>query len=717
MAGNKAWQKAKQALGCLQIQTLDDTDDDDNETVVTYDDNPQVGGSTRVLDEGASSSKAPVPVPLSPSRVLDEGASSSKAAPVPVPRVLDEGASSSSKAPVPVRSRSRALDEGASSSKAVVPHPSSPTSPSTPRRSGLFRFITSSSSNYASSSSKPKICEICSSAMIPGQGATFNAECSHTFHFSCITSNLKYGNRICPVCRATWKEIPFQIQTPGPRENRRENFVPWNRNEPWAVSLQHQPTPQPTRFIEPEIYDDDEAIQQQVTGAEQTADPTLKITTYPEVSAISKSSTFDDFTILVRLKAGTPYPRVPVDVVVVVDVSGSMTGDKLSVLKRDVKILIRHLTPRDRLSIIAFSSTARHLFPLRLMNDAMKTQAIQAVDSVSTYGGTNIGEGLRKGVKVMLDRKFKNPVGSIVVFTDGRETYTDTGTQGFESLIPSSVPVHTFLIGEYLETSPMHLISENSGGRLTYVPGLGNWNLDSIGQCIGGQLRMFTQQLTVYVESSLQLRSVEAGKYRVRMEDDETKGVIHARFMYTEEERDFLVTMNIPVCSDDEMLVLKVSCNYMLLTGQDLITLDEVKVNIDRPETIRSGPLPVAVEVDRQRNRVRAAAAMSEAESAAEHGELARAVEILKNCHDTISASASVEVGDDVSVGLKSELGKMLERMMSRQVYQASTRAYILSGLSPYTWRWATTRREASTSTDVSQADQTAVILGNVLPR
>ncbi|KAK9664039.1 hypothetical protein RND81_14G015500 [Saponaria officinalis] len=709
MAGNKAWQKAKQALSCLQIQTLDDTDDDDNETVVSYN---RAGGSTRFLDEGASSPKAPVPVPRSPSRVLDEGASSSKA-PVRSPprsrsRVLDEGASSS-KAVVP-RSRFRPLDEGASSSNAAVPRPSSPTSPPTPRRGGLRRFITSSSSNYASSSSKPKTCEICTSAMIPGQGATFNAECSHTFHFSCITSNPKYGNRICPVCRATWKEIPFQIRTPGPRENRRENWVPWNRNEPWAASLQQQHAPQPTRFFEPDIYDDDE----QITGAEQAAGSTLEITACPEVSAISKSSTFDDFSILVHLKARTPNPRVPVDVVFVVDVSGSMTGDKFSLLKRDVKFLIRHLTSRDRLSIIAFSSTALRLFPLRLMNDATKTEAIKAVDSVSTNGGTNIGEGLRKAFKVMIDRKFKNPVGSIVVFTDGQETYTDTGTECYELLIPSSIPVHTFLIGEHPKASPMHLISENSGGRITYVDSV---NQDDLALCIGGLLSVFTQQLTVYVESSLQLRSVEAGKHRVRMTDDEKEGLINAGFLYAEEERDFLFTMNIPVTSDDETLVLKVNCTYRDPVTQNRVTSDEVKVKIDRPETMGSAPRAVAVEVDRQRNRVRAAVAMSEAESAAERGELARAVEILKSCHDTISASASVEVGDDVSVGLKSELGKMLERMMSRQVYQASTRAYILSGLSPYTWRWATTRREASTSTDVSQADQTAVVLGNVLPR
>ncbi|KAK9664055.1 hypothetical protein RND81_14G016700 [Saponaria officinalis] len=628
MAGNKPWQKAKQALGCLQLQTLDG----DNETVVSYDDNPQIGGSTRVLDEG----EAPV-VPRSPSQVLDEGASSS-----------------SSKAPVPV-----------------------PRSPS-----------------------RPKICEICSSAMIPGQGATFNAECSHTFHFSCITSNLKYGNRICPVCRATWKEIPFQIRNPGPRENRRENWVPWNRNEPWEASLQQQPTPQPTRFIEPEIYDDDEAIQQQIMGAEQAADSTLNITTYtevsattrfiepdiydddeaieqqitgaeqaagstleittcPDVSAISKSSTFDGFTIHVHLKAPTPNPRVPVDVVVVVDVSGSMTGAKLSVLKRDVGFLIRHLTPRDRLSIIACSSTALRLFPLRLMNDASKTEAVKAVDSVSTNGGTNIGEGLRKAVKVLTDCKFKNPVGLIFVFTDGKETYTESGTEGYELLIPSSIPVHTFFIGEIPEDSPLYLISMNSGGKITYrrVDGV---NQDALALYIGGLLSVFAQQLTVYVESSLQLRYAEGWRHHIRMRGDVKEVLINAGVLYAEDHRDFLITVNIPVTSDDDTLVLKINCTYQDPVTQNRVTSDEVKVKIDRPETVGS----------------------------AERGKLARAVEIVKSCHETISASTS---------GVLSRV----RSFWSESIYLA----------------WATTRCEASANTDVSQADQTAVVLGNVLPR
>jgi hypothetical protein len=47
--------------------------------------------------------------------------------------------------------------------------------------------------------------------MKPGLGqALFTAECSHCFHFSCISSNVRHGNLVCPVCRAKWKEVPWQ---------------------------------------------------------------------------------------------------------------------------------------------------------------------------------------------------------------------------------------------------------------------------------------------------------------------------------------------------------------------------------------------------------------------------------------------------------------------------------------------------------------------------
>nr|GFD16274.1 hypothetical protein [Tanacetum cinerariifolium] len=67
-------------------------------------------------------------------------------------------------------------------------------------------------------------------------------------------------------------------------------------------------------------------------------------------------------------------------------------GTKLALLKRAMGFVIQNLGPADRLAVIAFSSTARRLFPLRKMSDAGKQQALQAVNSLVANGGTNIAE-------------------------------------------------------------------------------------------------------------------------------------------------------------------------------------------------------------------------------------------------------------------------------------------------------------------------------------
>jgi hypothetical protein len=58
--------------------------------------------------------------------------------------------------------------------------------------------------------------------------------------------------------------------------------------------------------------------------------------------------------------------------------------------------VIQNLGPSDRLSVIAFSSSARRLFHLRHMSESGRQQALQAVNSLVSSGGTNIAEGLRK---------------------------------------------------------------------------------------------------------------------------------------------------------------------------------------------------------------------------------------------------------------------------------------------------------------------------------
>lgn len=627
----------------------------------------------------------------------------------------------------------------------------------TPSSSGL-RLPTSPDSN------NKRTCAICLTAMKTGQGqAIFMAECSHSFHFHCIASNVKHGNQICPVCRAKWKEIPFQRSVSDVTHGKpRMSALGWPQDDAWMTVLRRLPPARTdaNRHIsshyqanEPAIFDDDEDLDPQHETAEgntSTKDAgdvnsvrTVEVFTYTEVSAVPKSVSYDNFTILIHLKApltsgrqnrnwnhaespqSSQDSRTPVDLVTVLDVSGSMSGTKLALLKRAMGFVIQNLGPSDRLSVIAFSSTARRHFPLRRMTETGKLEALQAVNSLVSSGGTNIAEGLRKGFKVMVDRKWKNPVCSIILLSDGQDTYTISGNSmtrpqaDYKSLLPTSIhqngsvgfriPVHAFGFGSDHDAASMHSISEISGGTFSFIEAEGVIQ-DAFAQCIGGLLSVVVQELQVKVESlhpRLEIGSIQAGSYKSSIMANAIMGFVDVGDLYAEEERDFLVTVNIPVDgTSDEMSLLKVSCTYRDPMTKGMMTLEEAsQVKIQRPEI--TGTRVVSMEVDKQRNRLRAAEAMAEARAAAENGDLARAVSVLESCGKALSETASTRAGDRLCIALCAELKEMQERMASRRVYETSGRAYILSGLSSHSWQRATARGDSTDSTNLMQAYQT----------
>ncbi|XP_039037420.1 E3 ubiquitin-protein ligase WAV3-like isoform X2 [Hibiscus syriacus] len=611
------------------------------------------------------------------------------------------------------------------------------------------------------SKSSQQTCSICLMKMEQGGGhAIFIAECSHSFHFHCIASNVKYGDRIYPVCRLKWKEIP--IWSPGldPLPSRASmDTVGWSGHDALMDVVDRLPTTHwdenrqhavPVfRCAEPGVFNDDESLDHLHVIAESknytddTSVTTMKIETYPEVSTTPRSRTYDDFTVLVHLKAAAaiatrnPSPsihyasllqsrnhRAPVDLVTVLDISASMSGTKLALLKRAMGFVIQNLGSNDRLSVIAFSSTARRLFPLRRMSDLGRQQALQAVNSLVAHGGTNIAEGLRKGEKVMEDRTEKNPVTSIILLSDGQDTYTVYGTgmnksqQNYELLVPPSmhsgdntgfhIPVHAFGFGADHDASLMHSISDISGGTFSFIE-TEIMIQDAFAQCIGGLLSVVVQELQVCVECmnpSLCLGSLKAGSYPSNLSADGKTGYIDVGDLYADEERDFLVSVKVPAESAAcETSLLKVKCVYRDLLTKGMTTSESDIIWIQRPEIAEHEE--ISIEVDRQRNRFRAAEAIAEARTAAEQGDLIGAVSILENCRRVSSDTVSAKSHDRLCVALDAELKEMEERMASRHVYEVSGRAYILSGLSSHLWQRATARGDSTDGSSLVQAYQT----------
>lgn len=616
---------------------------------------------------------------------------------------------------------------------------------STPASSCL-RLSKSGSRSYK------KTCAICLESMKAGHGALFTGECSHAFHFNCIASNVKHGNCVCPICRAKWKEIPFLGPTYSdlPHGRARVNPANWPQDDgtitllrrlPRAdLSNRQNPLASLLNISEPNVYDDDEPIGFLTEAPEHGLTSTIDVKAYPEYSAIPKMASEEAFSILIHLKAPcavaspiacgnqnasptTHQPsRAPIDLVTVLDISGSMAGTKLALLKRAMGFVIQNLGSSDRLSVVAFSSTARRLLPLRRMTESGRQLVLQAVNSLVSSGGTNIADGLRKGAKVIEERREKNSVCSIILLSDGQDTYTVSSSGNgvnrpspdYQSLVPSSIrgnaghqiPVHAFGFGADHDSFSMHSISEISGGTFSFIESECAIQ-DAFAQCIGGLLSVVVQELIVQVEClhpGIHLAPIRSGSYANQVVDG-MKGSISVGDLYADEERDFLVSVNVPPVIDEETVLLKVGCSYRDPLSKEVVTLNSKDVIIQRPEAVSERAM--SIEVDRERNRICAAETIAEARAAAERGALSEAVSILEARRVILSESMAGKSGDRLCVALNAELREMQERMESRQRYEESGRAYVLSGLSSHSWQRATARGNSTDSSSLLHSYQT----------
>lgn len=558
-------------------------------------------------------------------------------------------------------------------------------------------------------------CAICNGDMRRGFGGSgFTADCSHQFHFRCVSGSLGISSRqACPLCSARCRDLP---------SFRSSKSTP----PPPASRVPAQPFFRPK---EPRVFDDDDPLvraprplgdrHHSAAGSTSSSSGSIAVSlnTHCEYSSLPRDATHENFAVLVHARApGTggadapPRARAPLDLVTVLDVSGSMVGSKLALLKQAMGFVVDSLGPADRLCVVSFSSGASRLMRLARMSesDGGKALAKRAVESLAAGGGTNIGAALRKAAKVLDDRLHRNAVASVILLSDGQDTYTvpRRGQDAdYDALVPPSfaytgdgyrsAPVHTFGFGTDHDAAAMHTIAEATGGTFSFIENEADIQ-DAFAQCIGGLLSVAVQELRVHVacaNTGVRVRSVSSGCYRSRIDEDGRAASIDVGELYADEERRFLLLMDVPRArvTSDVTHLMQVSCAYRDMATGLPTNVDGEDAVVLRPS--RAASLERSAEVDRERVRLEATDGIAAARAAAERGAHEEAVEILRKKQRAVARSAAARAGDSMCVELSRDLQEMRARVADRRRYELSGRAYVLAGLSSHAQQRATSRQ------------------------
>ncbi|CAK7230754.1 hypothetical protein SBRCBS47491_007695 [Sporothrix bragantina] len=190
--------------------------------------------------------------------------------------------------------------------------------------------------------------------------------------------------------------------------------------------------------------------------------------------------------------AGPPR-HVPCDIVLVIDVSGSMAEDApvptvegetaernglsvLDLVKHASRTILETLNEGDRLGIVTFSTGASVLQELTPMTPANKTQANAKIESMVPEDSTNLWQGMLTGISLFKSKEQSGRVPAIMILTDGMPNFMSPA-QGYipkmRTIGPVPAPIYTFGFGYHLRSGLLKSISEFTGGNYAFIPDAG----------------------------------------------------------------------------------------------------------------------------------------------------------------------------------------------------------------------------------------------------
>ncbi|KAL1349642.1 hypothetical protein HN51_026148 [Arachis hypogaea] len=547
----------------------------------------------------------------------------------------------------------------------------STSNPSTPRSPSFKLSLFRNSFKFRSS------CGICLNSVKTGLGtAIYTAECGHAFHSPCIVGHVS-SNNTCPVCNATWKVVPALPQQNDvvttkifEAKKQSDSVRPYDDDEPLPSPFsgcQIAPIPEADENNDDEDQNDvfqgffvNPSKPPMITKDADSRNVRVKL--MPECAVITSSQSHETYALVLRVKAPPPPScsqigaSPPVDLVTVVNVGAGMSGTKLHMLKRAMRLVISSLGSVDRLAIVAYSDSSKRLMPLRRMTAQGQRVARRIVDrlisgrQIAASGGV---EALRKAAKVLEDRRERNPLASVVLFSETSNWKNQRESFGFSHVSSRftfiEVPVQSFGFGKRT--------------LFGFQP-----DEDHCAKRIEELFSVTVHDLTVQLGVSshhAEIRDVYScnnGRPTSLGSEAFTIGDL-----YAEEERELLVELRVATSALGSHHVMNVKCVYKDSVKQDTVCG-------------REQALPVALRLggraERLRNVFVTSRAISKSRKLLDQNEFSNAYCVVVSARELLAQCGSASV-DEYVRGLEAELAEI---QWQKAQYERQGRAVDESG-------------------------------------
>ena len=165
--------------------------------------------------------------------------------------------------------------------------------------------------------------------------------------------------------------------------------------------------------------------------------------------------------------------RPPVNLAIVLDRSGSMSGAKLDTAKLAVKEAIGHLLPSDQFSVIVYDDKVDVVIESTAATAEARHAAVQRLAEIEARGSTDLGGGWLRGCEQVAGHLMEQGVNRCLLLTDGLANVgltdaTELATHASE-LRARGVSTTTFGVGTDFDERLLADLADAGGGHFYYI--------------------------------------------------------------------------------------------------------------------------------------------------------------------------------------------------------------------------------------------------------
>lgn len=348
--------------------------------------------------------------------------------------------------------------------------------------------------------------------------------------------------------------------------------------------------------------------------------------------------------VLARINGG-PAPsntqRIPLNVSVVLDRSGSMAGNKIEYVKKATQFLIQHLTPEDTFSLVTYDSQITVDVPPSPV--VYKDQISQKINTFKPGSSTNLSGGWLQGCQLVADHRADNTVNRVLLLTDGRANQGVTSTTRLGSMArqkrEEGITTSTMGVGMDFNEDLLRQMATEGGGAFYFID-----NPDQAPQIFSMELRdllnVVGQNLVVTITPNAEVRGIKQFNTYPQSADGDVMS-FRLGDVFAEETKMLLLELDIPALATlGQVEVANLRFDYDELNEDSVQhrvielpvivnTVAENEVALQRPND----------EVVKQLLLLKAATAREQAVHHADTGNFGEATGVLSAIADEIAGS------------------------------------------------------------------------------